>query len=193
MKVLRYNMLMNYYGGKELAAAFRTVRNNTIKIAEEIDEKQYSFRPTPDTRSVAETLIHISHIPDLQYEVHGVQKRDAMAGFDFMAFILPRVADEKSGRSKSDILKQLAEGRDRFATFLDGLSDDFLGQVLTMPPGGQPATRTRFDMLMSVKEHEMHHRGQLMVLERLVGMVPHLTRDMQARIAQMQQQAAAKP
>jgi uncharacterized damage-inducible protein DinB len=184
---------MNYYGAKELAAAFRTVRNNTIKIAEEISEEHYGYRATPDTRSVAETLIHIAHIPELQYEVHGVHKRDSMAGFDFMSFIMPRVADEKSGRAKADILKQLAEGRDRFAGWLEGVSDNFLGEVVTMPPGGQPAFRTRFDMLMSVKEHEMHHRGQLMVLERLVGMVPHLTRHMQERIAQAQQSAAAKP
>jgi uncharacterized damage-inducible protein DinB len=38
-------------------------------------------------------------------------------------------------------------------------------------------------MILSVKEHEMHHRGQLMLIERVVGIVPHLTRDMQARIA----------
>src|SRR5688572_29291427 len=32
---------MSYYGGKELAAAFRTVRNNTIQIAEEIPDNKY--------------------------------------------------------------------------------------------------------------------------------------------------------
>ena len=37
-------------------------------------------------------------------------------------------------------------------------------------------------MILSVKEHEMHHRGQLMLIERLVGIVPHLTREMQARM-----------
>ena len=41
---------MTYYGGKELAAAFRTVRNNTIKIAEEIPESKYDFKPAPDTQ-----------------------------------------------------------------------------------------------------------------------------------------------
>ncbi len=51
---------MVYYGGKELAAAFRTVRNNTIKIAEEIPEGKYDFRFTPDTRSVQQTLAHIA-------------------------------------------------------------------------------------------------------------------------------------
>jgi uncharacterized damage-inducible protein DinB len=38
-------------------------------------------------------------------------------------------------------------------------------------------------MLMSIKEHEMHHRGQLMLIERMVGIVPHLTRQMQERMA----------
>jgi uncharacterized damage-inducible protein DinB len=52
-----------------------------------------------------------------------------------------------------------------------------------MPQGANPASRTRFDMLLSVKEHEMHHRAQLMLIERMIGIVPHLTRDMQASFA----------
>src|SRR6185312_1582067 len=51
---------MNYYGGKEMAASFRTVRNNTIKIAEEIPESQYGFKASPDTRSVGQTLAHVA-------------------------------------------------------------------------------------------------------------------------------------
>jgi len=39
---------------------------------------------------------------------------------------------------------------------------------------------------MAIKEHEMHHRGQLMVVERILGIKPHLTRNMEERIAQMQ-------
>jgi uncharacterized damage-inducible protein DinB len=58
-----------------------------------------------------------------------------------------------------------------------------------MPPGGSPATRTRFDMLLAPKEHEMHHRGQLMLLERLVGVVPHLTRQRQEQQAARAQAA----
>ena len=50
-----------------------------------------------------------------------------------------------------------------------------------MPPGAEPATKTRFEMLLSPKEHEMHHRGQLMLLQRMIGLVPHLTRQMQER------------
>ena len=184
---------MNYYGGKELAAAFRTVRNNTIQIAEEIGEEKYGFRVTPQTRSVAEMLIHIGHVQDFAHEVLGVQKRDTMAGFDFMSFVGPRIADEKSGRSKADILKLLAEGRDQFAAWLETLPDSFLGGTVTMPPGGTPPSRIRFDMLLAVKEHEMHHRAQLMLIERMLGITPHLTRQREEMMARMQQQTAAKP
>jgi uncharacterized damage-inducible protein DinB len=52
-----------------------------------------------------------------------------------------------------------------------------------MPPGAHPAAKSRFEMLLSPKEHEMHHRGQLMMLQRMVGLVPHLTRQMQERNA----------
>ena len=51
---------MNYYGAKDLAEGFRTVRKNTLKVAEEIGEEHYGFRATPETRTVAQTLILIS-------------------------------------------------------------------------------------------------------------------------------------
>jgi hypothetical protein len=61
---------MTYYGAKELAASFRTVRNNTLRIAEDIPEERYSFSATPDTRSVEKLLTHIALSPGFQYQVH---------------------------------------------------------------------------------------------------------------------------
>jgi uncharacterized damage-inducible protein DinB len=34
---------------------------------------------------------------------------------------------------------------------------------------------------MGAKEHEMHHRGQLMLIQRLIGITPHLTRQREER------------
>ena len=68
---------------------------------------------------------------------------------------------------------------------IDGLSEEFLAQLVAMPPGGTPPYKSRFEMILSVKEHEMHHRGQLMLIERQLGIVPHLTREREARMAQM--------
>jgi uncharacterized damage-inducible protein DinB len=45
-------------------------------------------------------------------------------------------------------------------------------------------------MLLSPKEHEMHHRAKLMLMERMLGIVPHLTREHQAGVTAMEQKAA---
>ena len=47
-----------------------------------------------------------------------------------------------------------------------------------MAGGLTPSTKSRFEMLISVKEHEIHHRGQLMIVERMIDIVSHLTRSM---------------
>ena len=80
----------------------------------------------------------------------------------------------------------LTKDGDAWAAYLEGLSDDFLAEEVAMPPGMQPAAKTRFEMLLSPKEHEMHHRGQLMLIQRMLGQTPHLTRQMQERIAASQ-------
>ena len=51
----------------------------------------------------------------------------------------------------------------------------------------------RFEMLLSAKEHEMHHRGQLMTMQRMNGIVPHVTRAAQERMARMTAAATAQP
>ena len=182
---------MTYYGAKELAESFRTVRKNTILVAEDIPEAQYGYRATPETRSVAELLTHISLIPSLPERIHGKERRTTLEGFDFPAVIGELVAREKETRSKVQVIELLRNGGDRFASWLDGLTEDFLAERVTFPAGMTPANKTRFEMLLGVKEHEMHHRGQLMLIQRQLGIVPHLTRDMQARIAAMTQQAKA--
>lgn len=174
---------MTYYGAKDLASSFRTVRGNTIKIAEEIPEDKYGFAPAPGTRTVAQTLAHIAFGTKFNEQVHRVERRASMEGFDFHSFMHRWMREIDKPRSKAEVLKLLREEGDDFAGWLESLSDDFLGESVSMPPGAHPPSRTRFDMLLGVKEHEMHHRGQLMLVERMLGITPHLTRDMQARMA----------
>jgi len=183
---------MNYYGAKDLAASYRTVRKNTIQIAEEIPEDKYSYRPVEGTKSIAETLVHIALSVKFQEQINLVEKRTNMEGFDFPKLMQELAAESAKPRTKAQIVELLKTEGEKFASALEQLSDDFLGQTITMPPGGQPPSRTRFDMLISVKEHEMHHRGQLMLMERMIGITPHLTRAMQERIAAMQAAASQK-
>jgi uncharacterized damage-inducible protein DinB len=173
---------LNCYGAKELAGSFRTVRKNTITIAQELPEERYSFRPAPNTRTVGELLAHISLAYNFQYQIHGQERRSSLEGFNFPSLMQRLVADEKGQRSKDQIIEMLRNSGEKWAGWLEGLTDSFLGETVEMPTGATPSSRSRFEMILSVKEHEMHHRGQLMLIERMVGIVPHLTREMQARM-----------
>jgi len=177
---------VNYYGAKELAASFRAVRKNTLIIAEEIPEDKYSYRAVEGTRTVGEMLAHVALGGKFQEQINLVEKRFSMEGFDHMKFMGGVAAETAKPRTKAEIVALLKEEGEKYAEALEALPDDFLGESIIMPPGGVPPSRTRFDMLMSVKEHEMHHRGQLMLIERLLGITPHLTRANQARRASMQ-------
>jgi uncharacterized damage-inducible protein DinB len=176
---------MTHYGGKQLAASFRTVRNNTIKVAEEIPESHYDFRPAPGCRSISETLAHLAVVHWVQQDMQTSHVSD-LATVNFGALIGKTSAEEAKPRSKAELIAFLQSEGEKFAAYLESLSDEFLAQTVKMPPGAEPATKSRLEMLMSPKEHEMHHRGQLMVIQRMLGLTPHLTRDRQARAAQLQ-------
>jgi uncharacterized damage-inducible protein DinB len=183
--------MMIDYGGKELAASFQTVRNNTIQVAEEIPDGQYSFKAAPDIRSVGQTLVHIAMTPMFQLHVH--QNRiDDLAKVPFQELMGKMAAEEAKPRSKAEIVAFLRAEGEKFASYLESLPESFLAERVTMPPGTQPPTKTRFEMLLSPKEHEMHHRGQLMLVERMIGLVPHLTRQFQERMAAQTQAREAQ-
>src|SRR6266436_907487 len=173
---------MTHYGGKELAASFRTVRSNTIQIAEEIPEESYSFKPSPDSRSIGQTLSHIGVAAAFQSYVHQ-NHIDSMTKVNFPELIQKTRAEEEKPRTKEEIVAFLKAEGEKFAAYLEGLPDAFLAQPVAMMPGAHPAVKSRLELLMSAKEHEMHHRGQLMVMQRMLGMTPHLTRQMQERLA----------
>jgi uncharacterized damage-inducible protein DinB len=178
---------MTYYGSKELAESFRTVRKNTIQVAEDIPEDKYSFKAADDIRTVEKLLTHVALAIRFPYQIHAVEKRTTMEGFNFPALVQELTAEEAKPRTKAQVIELLRTEGEKWANFLAGLSEDFLGQVIMMPPGGTPPQRTRFDMILSAKEHEMHHRGQLMLIERMLGVVPHLTRQMQERMSRVMQ------
>lgn len=183
---------MTYYGPKELAAAFRTVRGNTIQIAESIPEDKYGFRATPECRSVAETLVHIAVLPRVPKQIHFVERRKNLAGFDFFGLRETLHAETVKPRSKAEIIDLLRKEGEDYANLLEGASEDFLAEIVEYPQGMTPPQKSRFEMVIAAKEHEMHHRGQLMLIQRLIGQTPHLTRQMEERMAAMREAAAAK-
>jgi uncharacterized damage-inducible protein DinB len=177
---------MSTYGAAQLAASFRTVRKNTILIAEDIPEDQYGFEPAPGVRSVKHLLVHMAVSPRI-WKAINAERLNTLEGFDFMSLFMAHAAEEQAPRTKDEVLALLRSEGETYATYLDGLSDEFLAVQVSQPDG--QSSKSRLESLMGAKEHEMHHRGQLMLIERQLGIVPHLTRAMQERFAAMQ----AKP
>ena len=70
---------MSVYGIHQLADSFRTVRANTIRVAKDIPESEYHYRPAPASRSVAETLVHVAWLADADRFMH---EEKHLASFD---------------------------------------------------------------------------------------------------------------
>jgi uncharacterized damage-inducible protein DinB len=167
-------MTLTIYDGKDFARQFRVVRNNTLQIAQDIPESNYGFVPAPGCRAVGALLTHIAVAPRMWYEVHGKQRVKTLVGFDFVRLGSEVQAEEVKSRTKAEI-------RDKFAGWLETLTPEFLAEMIPVADGS--GTKSRFEQLLGAKEHEMHHRGQLMLIERNLGIVPHLTRQAEERMA----------
>ena len=86
---------MSLYGPKQLIDSIRTIPKNTIQIAEGIPEKDYGNRPTPESRSVAETLVHIASLSQADRRPHDDQRLASLEGFNLGDLIKQSEAEEK--------------------------------------------------------------------------------------------------
>ena len=179
------------YGARELARGFRTVRDNTLQIVNELPEDKLDFAPADGARTIRQLLSHIAFGDEFANAVHK-GRLGSVLELDFPTMVAQAAAEEAKPRDKATLVALLTERGKAFESWLSSLSDDFLAEPVGMPPGAEPATKTRIEMIMSVKEHEMHHRGQLMLVQRLLGQVPPLTRQRQAQMAAMAAEAAKK-
>jgi hypothetical protein len=125
---------MNYYGAKDLADGLRTVRKNTLVIAEEIPEDRYGFRAAPETRTVAQILTHIAVSPRMPEQIHAVERRTTLEGFDFPGMMRSIVAEEQTPRSKAQIIALLVDEGERWASGWRANPTTFLPRWSSYPP-----------------------------------------------------------
>ncbi len=168
---------MTYYGAKELAESFRTVRKNTIQVAEDIPEDKYGFKAAEGCMTVAEMLSHLAMSHHWAEQLHFVEKKTDVTMEDFGRYMAEMTKAQAALTTKAAIVEALKANGETFAKRLESMTEAQLAEVVTFPGGG----KTRFEQMLGVKEHEMHHRGQLMQVERIIGIVPHLTRARQQR------------
>jgi uncharacterized damage-inducible protein DinB len=168
-----------------LIGTWKEVRNGFIEEAEQVPADQFSFRATPETRSVAELLQHIietqavligeacraetnlmrqsftEHIREYAPEVGAVTDKDGLLAL-----------------MRSSMEKAEATIRANEAKFGDSMKR-FDGKEMT-----------KLDFLRFAASHEMYHRGQFTVYERLLNIKPALTTKFEKLFSQSRAQAA---
>ena len=120
---------MTHYGGKDLARSFRQVRGNTIQTAEDIPADKYGFQASPDTRSIGATLVHITVSTGFQDYIQRNEVTD-LKDVNFMELFQKFSAEEAKPRTKAETIAYLKSQGEAFASFLEGLSDEFQAEVL---------------------------------------------------------------
>ncbi|HEU4639474.1 MAG TPA: DinB family protein [Candidatus Binatia bacterium] len=153
-----------------IIALWKDTRAGLIQEVDNIPEDQFSFRATPETRSIAELL---QHIISAQKILIGETCR---ADTNFMRQSFAAHAQEYAGgvetvNDKNGLLELLRTSMDEAEACLSAYGDK-LDETMTRLDG-KPTSKEAF--LTFALSHEGYHRGQLTVFERLLSIEPVLT------------------
>lgn len=163
----------------EALDGWRYAREGVIAELENIPAESFGFRPTPETRSVAELARHI------------VEAGRVMAGElshpggnftrqSYAEFLKEYAGDLDQGQDKATILNLLRGTLEDGVAKLRDVGEMLMLQQITQF-NGEPATRLSW--MSHGVAHEEYHRGQIALYARLLGRVPALTKLIQASSA----------
>jgi uncharacterized damage-inducible protein DinB len=155
-----------------LIESWSEVRAGLIKEVSQVPEGQFSFRATPETRTIAELL---QHIVEAQKMLVGEACR-AETNLMRQSFAdhIKEYAPEVAGvTDKNGLLELLRSSMDTSEASIRGCGD---GLQQSMQRFDRKEV-SKSDFLNFAIAHEMYHRGQLTVYERLLGVEPALTKD----------------
>ena len=144
-----------------------------VGLAEAIPQEKYTWRPTPETRSVSETLLHVAGGNYFYLDGMGVPPP---AGMD-------RKNYEKSTTDRAAIAEQLKQSFGLVRETVLKTSDADLEKPAKLY--GQASTVR--EVLFTLVTHTPEHLGQMIVYARECGVVPPWTAARQARQQQQQQ------
>lgn len=139
----------------DLLRALDTARGRTVRLARLVPEAALDWRPAPGAYSCADLLRHLAAAErDLFVEV-AMGRPSRYAGHG------PTLAYGREG-----VLAFLDAMHVESMALLETLDDDALDRAVTTPTGAHLPT---WRWLQLLTEHEAHHRGQLYLMLRLLG------------------------
>ena len=149
---------------------WQDVRNGLIKEVELIPADKIGFKPAPESRTVIE-LLH--HIIETQRVLAGEMCREnTNFGRGFPALMAEFAGNTKEATTREAVLELLRSSLEKTKAMAVSFGDANFEKTMTRFDGKQC---TKIEMLNFTVAHEMYHRGQLTVYERLLGIEPALT------------------
>jgi uncharacterized damage-inducible protein DinB len=140
----------------ELQASYAHIKPNILKAADKMPAEDYSFKPTPDIRTFARV---VNHVTEAQLHICGAANNtDASA--------LPKVPAETA--DKATIVEALKASFAECDKAYSGLTDANAAEMLQ----AGPAKRSRLSMLWGNIAHDNEQYATLSLYLRLKGIVP---------------------
>ena len=153
-----------------IIGSWREVRNGLIDEASQIPADKFSFRAADRMRSVAELLQHL--VESQKLLVGEACRPDTnLMRKSFAENIKDYAPNVRDVNDKDGILQLLATAMDEVEKQLREHADEMKNMMKRFD--GKEMTKLAF-MSFAIA-HEMYHRGQLTVYERLLGIEPALT------------------
>ena len=145
---------------KDYIERLETSKNYLHLVAEMMPEEAYQFKPTPESMSFEEHLMHIAWAMDW----HSQSLVGGRAARDWNTDDELKVAD----KSKQQMINKIDETFDNTITFIKDFDTNRLVERLDY----FGADRTKRQILLLLTDHVTHHRAQLLVYLRLNGLKP---------------------
>lgn len=146
---------MDYTDGPTFLKYFENIRSRTTRVIDCIPPDQFEWRPRPDAWSFADLVRHIAATERYMFGENVQGKPSRYPGHG------PELADGHDG-----VLDYYRRMHDETVQILSALSaDDMQRKVST--PGGIEITCWKW--LRGMIEHEVHHRGQIYLMLKMIG------------------------
>jgi uncharacterized damage-inducible protein DinB len=147
-----------------LLQQWANIRQSLYQALEQIpsDTSYYSWRPSPESFSLAELVYHIGSAEEGWLSIASLKEP-----------LWSALPDDITPQGIKDYLISL---HDKTLTFFENLSDQDLNQTVSFTPSsGSSGSSEEFTLsyiLWHLIEHEIHHRAQLLVYMRSLKLIP---------------------
>jgi uncharacterized damage-inducible protein DinB len=154
----------------EVLAEVRVQEDKFARLAEAIPADKYTWRPSPDVRSISEVFLHVAAA---RYNLPKLIGTPPPAGID-----IPKL--EKSTTDKAKVIGILKDSFGHERDAIVKMPDADLEKSLDWFGG----KNTERGILLFMTRHTAEHLGQSIAYARFIGVVPPWTEDQQRQQSQ---------